>query len=1049
MDLARLALNNRAVTYFFGAILAVGGVGAFFGLGQLEDPDFSVKTAVVSTAYPGASPQEVEQEVTDRIELALQELPEIDNLESYSRRGLSSVIVNIKSEYWSDRLPQVWDKLRSKIRDVEDSLPPGVQQPIISDDFGSVFGFQLAVTGDGFSDAELEQYAKDIKKQLSLVKGVARVDLWGSQTKVIYVDVAQQRLSEIGLSVESFTSTLNQQNMVVDAGSLDLQDNRYPIVPSGQYQSPEDISDLMIRPSLTDEAGQLHKTGRSDELIRLGDVAQVREGYAEPPMTLMRFNGEPSVGISLTNVAGVNVVAVGQAIDARLKQLTAVLPVGMEVHKVHWMSDVVEQSVSSFLISFAQAVAIVLIVITIGMGWRMSVIIGTALVATILGSFILMSIFGIDLQRMSLGALIIALGMMVDNAIVVADGYLVRRQQGMSPEEAAIAAAGKPSMPLLGATVIAVMAFYPVFASVEDAGEYCRTLFSVVGIALLFSWLVSMTITPVQCVDQMRDVKGAGGEGNDAFDTPFFRGYRSLLRGAIGARWLTIGVMLSLLVVAVLGFGNVKQLFFPDASMTKFMVDYWAPEGTRIQQVAADLRSAEDKLLDDERIDSVASFIGSGPPRFYLPVDPESPYQSYGQLIVNVKDYEDIDDLINELDPWFRQQFPNAEVPMRKYGVGPSYSWKLELRISGPEGADPGVLRELADQGVAAVSNSPLSGITRVDWRQRTQMLVPEYDQKRARWTGISRENVADTTKRAFDGRVVGQYREGDDLIPIVVRHEDEARTRVSGLDTLQVSPSMSTETVPLAVVTDGIMVEWEDPMIWRRDRRRTITIQSNPVPGVTFPSLRTDVLPAVDAIELPPGYSLEWGGEQEGTVDAQASLLPGVVPAVVIVLFVIVMLFNAFRPMLIIIATIPFALIGISGGLLLFNTPFGFLALLGAMSLAGMMIKNAIVLLDEVNANLDLGQGQYDAVVNAGTSRLRPVMLAAATTVLGVVPLLPDLFWVGLAVTVMAGLSFGTVLTMILVPTLYATFYGVRRDKEDEKAVVEVADGEPGVQGT
>lgn len=1034
MDLARLALDNRAVTYFFAAIVAVGGIASFFSLGQLEDPEFTVKTAVVVTAYPGASPEEVELEVTDRIELALQELPEIDYLESYSRRGLSSVTVNIKPEYWSDRLPQVWDKLRSKVRDVEGSLPPGAQRPTISDDFGDVFGFQLAVTGDGFSDAELEGYAKDIKKELSLVEGVARVDLWGVQPKAIYVDVAEQQLAELGMTDQSIVNTLKQQNMVVDGGALDLQDNRFPIAPSGQFLTPAAIADLMIRPSVVDEVNQMAagggQGGRSVELIRLGDIARVREGYSEPPQTLMRFDGEPALGISITNISGVNVVTVGQAIDARLQQLVNELPVGLEVRKVHWMSDVVDQSISGFLISFGQAVAIVLVVITVGMGVRMAVIIGAALVATILGSFILMSVFGIDLQRMSLGALVIALGMMVDNAIVVADGYVARRHKGMSPEEAAVAAAGQPAMPLLGATVIAVMAFYPIFASVEDAGEYCRTLFSVVGIALLFSWLVSMTITPVQCVDQMSNVKSSGGDG---FDSPFFRRYQTLLHAAIKARWLTIGMMLSLLVIAVLGFGNVKQLFFPDSSMTKFMIDYWAPEGTRIQQVAADLKAVERKLLEEERIDSVASFIGAGPPRFYLPVDPESPYQSYGQLIVNVKDFREIDDLIAELGPWFEQNLPNAKVPMRKYGVGPSNTWKFEVRISGPADADPAVLRSLADQGVSVLRASPLAGVSALDWRQRTQVLIPQYDQKRARWTGVSREDLAQTTKRAFDGRVVGLYREADDLIPIVLRHTEERRVQVGDLQTLQVTPAMSTEPVPLATVTDGVMLEWEDPMIWRRDRRRTITIQANPVPGETLPSLRASVLDDFDAIELPPGYTLEWGGEHEDTLAAQASLLPGVVPAVVVILFIIVMLFNAFRPMLIIIATIPFALIGITAGLLLFDTPFGFLALLGAMSLSGMMIKNAIVLLDEVNLNLDRGQSRYDALVNAGTSRLRPVFLAAATTVLGVVPLLQDVFWIGLAVTVMAGLTFGTILTMILVPTLYATFFHVKRG-EDEK---------------
>ncbi len=1031
MNLARLALKYRAVTYLFTAIVMLGGIGSFFSLGQLEDPDFTVKTAVVMTSYPGASPEEVELEVTDRIEQVIQELPEIDSLESYSRRGLSSITVNVKAEYWADRLPQVWNKLRSKIRDVEASLPPGVESPNIFDDFGDVFGFQLALTGDGFSDAELEAYAKQMKKELSLVEGVARVDLWGDQQRAIYLDVTRQQLSKIGSSPQSYISVLNQQNMVVDGGSLNYKDKRYAIAPSGEFGSSKEISDLMVQPSGKDNLIESLTDGHNSGLVRLGDLAPVSEGYLEPSLNIMRYNGAPVIGVSITNAAGTNVVQVGQNIDARLSELVAELPVGLEIERVHWMSDIVDESVSGFLVNFGQAVLIVLVVITLGMGWRMAIIIGTALVATILGSFVIMAMLDIDLQRMSLGALIIALGMMVDNAIVVADGYVTKRKQGMSAEQAAIEAASQPSMPLLGATLIAVMAFYPIFASAEDAGEYCRTLFSVVGISLMFSWVISMTITPVQCVMQLKDIK-ADSDATETNDSKFFRSYKALLRGAINARWITVGSMVSLLVVAVISFGNVQQLFFGDSSMTKFRVDYWAPEGTRIETVSNQLKLAEAQLLGDARVDSVTSYIGSGPPRFYLPVDPEAPYQSYGQLVVNVKDINEIDGLMAELGPWLEVNFPDAEVPLRKYGVGPSFDWKVEVRISGPANADPATLRELGEEAAELVRQSELADITRTNWRQRTQVIIPEYDQKRARWVGISRDDVARTTKRAFDGTTIGIYREGDDLIPIIARNSAEARRHVGDLENIQLVPMLGTKAVPLSAVTDGIEMEWEDPMIWRWDRRRTITVQSNPIPGVTPNELRNDVLTAIESLEVPPGYKVEWGGDFEGTTDAQKSLTPGMIPAVIIIIFTIVMLFNAFRPLLVIMTIIPFTLVGITGGLLAFDTPFGFLALLGAMSLAGMMIKNAIVLLDEVNLNInERGQKPYDAVINAAVSRLSPVGLATATTVLGVIPLLQDIFWVGLAVTVMAGLTFGTVLTMIMVPTLYAIFYRVKKDED------------------
>lgn len=1024
MNLAAIAIKNRAVTYFAAVLLFIGGAASFFQLGQLEDPAFTVKTASIATTYPGASPAEVELEVTDRIELALQEMAEIKYIESNSRAGLSLIKVEIKPEYWSNRLPQVWDQLRRKIRDVEGSLPPGAGRPDVGDDFGDVFGFQLAITGDGFSYAEMEDYAKQLKKELSLVDGVARIDLWGAQRKVIYLDVSQTQLAQLGLTEENVKKTLQIQNAVVDAGSVDLTSKRLRISPTGAFLTPTDIGNLTIQPNVVDTV-QASSAERGGQVIRIRDIGTVREGYAEPPFQLLRFNGRPAIGISIANASGINIVDMGRAVDARLQELIGNLPIGIEVNKVHWQSDIVSEAVDGFLISFAEAVGIVIVVLTIFMGWRMSMIIGFALVFTILASFILMAVFGIDLQRMSLGALVVALGMMVDNAIVVADGYVVRIQQGMDREKAAVEAANLPAWPLLGATVVAVMAFYPIFASVEGVGEYCRTLFTVIAISLLASWIISMTLTPIQCMDMLK--ASGSGEGKDPYDTKFFNVYRGMLSGPIKARWVTVAVMAGLLVAAVVGFGHVRQLFFPDSSMTKFMVDFWTPEGTRIGKVSTSLEQAEKRLLADERVDSVGTFVGSGPPRFYLPVEPEQPYASYGQLIVNVHDQKQIDSLIDEFRPWFKENYPDALPVLRKYGVGPSNTWKIEVRLSGPAEADPSLLRKLAGQVTAVIDDEPLAAYSRTDWRQRVQKVVPQYNQERARWASVTRDDLAKTTKRAFDGSTIGLYREGDDLVPIILRHVEEERQNVSGMDVLQIQPDLTTNTVPVAQIVDGIVTEWEDPIIWRRDRRRTITVQSNPIPGTTAPTLYKSIVGKVDAVELPPGYTLEWGGDFESSRDATASLVPGIIPAVAIMAFIIVVLFNAFRPPLVILLLIPFVIVGISAGLLAFDVPFGFMALLGAMSLSGMMIKNAIVLLDQINIELEAGETRYEAVIKSGLSRLRPVMLAAGTTVLGVIPLLQDVFWIGLAVTIMAGLTFGSVLTMILLPVLYSILYRIQ----------------------
>ena len=1019
MSLAEFSVRNSKFVWFAVIMMTLGGIASFFSLGQLEDPEFTIKTAVITTVYPGASPEEVELEITEPIELKLQEIKEIDYISSESRAAVSTIKVEIRAQFWSDELPQIWDTLRRKVRDVESQLPPGAHRPAVNDDFGDVFGLLMAMTSDGFSYAELDNFADDFQRELSLVDGVGRVELWGTRDRAIYLETREETLAALGVSAQTLLNTLQTQNKIVDAGHVDIDVYRMRIAPSGTFDSPQDIANLVVNPSGLDavQSGQRSST----ELLRLGEVAQVKEGYVDPPATLMRFNGLPAIGISVSFQSGVNVVSVGDAVAQKVSELADRLPIGIEVERVHWQSDDVNLAVSSFLISLAQAVAIVLIVLTLAMGPRMGVIIGSGLILTILATFIPLAMLDIDLQRMSLGALIIALGMMVDNSIVVADGATVRMSRGMSREEAAIDAANRPAISLLGATFVAVMAFYPIFASVESAGEYCRTLFSVVGIALLVSWLLSMTVTPLQCVARLPDPK----EGQSSnFDTGFYALYRRVLAAAIKVRYLTISVAVGALVLAIIGFGSVTQLFFPTSSMTKFMIDFYGPEGIRIQAVSKAVTQIEERMQDRDGVTGVASFIGAGPPRFYLPVDPEGRNQSYAQIIVNVEDYRNIPEMAREISLWMAENLPEVTAFTRQFGVGPSNTWAFETRIIGPAEAEPEVLRSIGDKAVSILDKHRWTKVVRTDWRNRVLTTVPAYDQDRARWTGITYEDLGNTTKRAFDGRTVGLYRDGDELLPIIVRPSEDDISAVDNIELLQLQSPFSVQSVPLAQVVTAVDVRPEDPIINRRDRRRVLTVQANPIDSVTLPSYRADVLAEFEALaaDLPVGYSLEWGGEYEDTVSAQSSLAPGLIPAVSVMALIVVGLFNSYRRPLVIFLTIPFVLIGIVPSLLLTNTPFGFVALLGGMSLAGMMIKNAIVLIDEINDNLNDGQDPYDAILNAGASRLRPVVLAAATTVLGVIPLLPDVFWVGLAITIMGGLTVGTMLTMILVPVLFAT---------------------------
>lgn len=1008
MNLTEFAIRNKVVMLFSIKLLILAGVFSFFSLGQLEDPEFTVKNALVLTAYPGATAEEVEQEVTDRIENALQEMPELSSLHSRSTAGLSLIKVEIKKEYWADRLPQVWDKLRRKVGDVQRELPYGVGETQVIDDFGDVYGLMLGITGDGFSYAEVDDYVKELQKEISLLKGVARVGLWGNQQEAVFIDISASKVASLGISDTTISNLLTSQNMVVDGGHLNSGNYRLKVNPTGEIKTPQEIGDIVIH-------GQ--SSSNSSEFIRIRDIATVTEGYIDPSEALMRLNGKEAIVLSVSPLSGINVVEVGERVAAKLKQITKTLPVGLEINQIHWQSDVVDESVNAFLINFAQAVLIVLFVLTLAMGWRIGVVIGTALILTILATFMLMAVFGIDLHRMSLGALIIALGMMVDNAIVVAEGYVVKIQKGLSKKEAALQSAKAPSMALLGATIIAVMAFYPIFASVESAGEYCRTLFIVVAISLMVSWVISLTVTPLQCMFMLNaDIDSNNKEGK------LLSFFRLSLETALKHRAITIITVIALLGVSLATFDNVKKIFFPSSAMTKFTIDYWAPEGMRIQSTSEGLKLIEKKLLADDRVNTVSTFIGKGTPRFYLPVDPENPNSAYGQIIVNMHSFDDIDTTVDEMQTWLAGNVTDAMTRVRKYSVGPAITWRFEARFIGPANADPAVLRELAAEGMDILHRSPLAREVSTDWRQQVLEVVPEYNQVKGRQSGVSPADLAKTTKLLFDGYTIGVYRKGDDRLPIIVREKHNPQN-VGNLEALQISPTGNSSSVPLGQVTDKISTQWVNPTIWRYNRHRAITVQASPV-DVTVVKLRASVVEEFNQIELPQGYKLVWFGEHKNTIDSQASLLPGVVPAVAIILLILVALFNAIRPMVIIMMIIPFVMIGVSFGLQVSGAAFGFVTLLGVMSLSGMMIKNSIVLVDQINIEKAEGKRVYQAIVDATISRIRPVFLATATTVLGVIPLVSDVFWQGLAVAIMAGLTFGTLLTMILLPVFYSIFY-------------------------
>lgn len=1040
--LVEFGLEYKAVMALVTAIIVIGGLFSFSSLGRLEDPPFSVKTALVITSYPGATPEEVEQEVTDRLETAIHQMPQVKHIYSMSREGLSYIKVDIKDRYWSKDLPQVWDELRRKISDTTSTLPPGADTPRVVDDFGFVFGFLLAVTGEGFNYAELEDIAEKVQKQLYLVPNIARIDLWGVQQRVIHLDISNQKLSELRISPQTIYSLLNKQNMVVDAGSVDRGGERYPMHLSGEFKNPVEIEELIIQPKTNDliqDAVVKQKTKKNagetffqeiekneQNKFTLGDVAKVSMGFQDPPVKMMKFNGAPAIGIQIAGIEDSNIVEVGRQIDEKLRQLKAQLPIGIELHKISWQSDVVDESISGFVLSMIESVIIVLIVLLVPSGLRMGGIIGIGLILTILATFLYMYFMKIPLERMSLGALIIAMGMMVDNSIVVADAIGVNLRKGMDRFQAAVSAASVPALPLLSATVIAVMSFYPIYLSEGSTGEYCRTLFLIVGISLTISWFIAMLMTPQQCLWLLP--QAVPGDQKDEFDTPFFKGLRKAIEGILRYRVVSVCCLVGMLVISFISFQFVVKLFFPFSTRPQLMIDYWAPAGTSIHEVASKADVMEKQFRHADNVEAISSFLGAGPPRFYLPVDPEFMYSNYGQLLINFKSYKDIDPFIAKYSNWLQNAFPEALVRIRKYNVGPGDSWKFELRVLGPYDAPPAELRQIGVDLLADIRKSPLGTDWRLDIMNPVKMLKTEYDQRRARSVNISREDIANALKRGYDGMNIGLYREKNKLYPIQWRSiSQERKSLLSHLETLPIRGDYSVTSVPLSQVSDSSTFEWEEPYILRWDRQRQVAIQGSPLLTSTFSDLKKSVIQSIDSYPLPTGYSLFWDGEEDSSKTAQEQLIPGIVPTLIVILLCLVATFNDFRPIGVIFCTLPFAMIGITAGLLLFDVPFGFMALLGAMSLAGMMNKNIVVLLDACNESIANGADPYEAIVGAAVQRARPVMLAAGTTVLGVIPLLQDVFWVGLAVAIMGGLAVGSLLTLVAVPLFYTIIYGIK----------------------
>jgi multidrug efflux pump subunit AcrB len=1009
MKITEFCLENRTTTLFLAVIAIAGGLNAFNNMGRLEDPEFVIKDALVVTPYPGASAEEVEQEVSDEIEIAVQQLGQLFEVESRSSRGMSIVTVTIKDQFGKDLLPQVWDELRRKVSDAQPNLPPGAGPSVVQDDFGDVFGVFVALYGEEYTYAELYDVAKFLRREFLVVQDVAKVDIFGDQPEVVYVELDRGRISQLGLSPLAIVDALESRNIVSNAGRVNIGDDFVAISPTGLVDSVEEVGAIMI------------SGGAGESQIFLRDVAEVRRGYQEPPPNILRFDGEKAVGIAISTAQGGNVVTMGAALREKFYEIENRIPLGIDFGIVSLQSDSVTTAINGFVVSLLQAVVIVVVVLLFFMGLRSGLLIGFVLFLTIAGSFIFMSASGVLLERISLGALIIALGMLVDNAIVVVDGMLVRIQQGMDRSKAAVAVVKQTAWPLLGATVIAVLAFAAIGTSQDNTGEYTRSLYTVILISLLFSWVTAMTVTPLLCVMFLKAPNGEG-EAADPYGGKFYQVFKGLLKGSIRARWLTVAVVVAAFGGSLYGFGNLEQSFFPDSTRPQFMVDYWLPQGTRIERTEADVKTIEEYVRGIEGVTHVTSIVGQGAPRFLLTYTPEKQNSAYAQLLVDVEDSNQVDVISAEVQAHLEANYHDAVPQIRKFILGPGEPGKIQARFFGE---DLNVLRGLADQAEAIMHDHPNAFGIRQDWRERTMVVRPVIAQEQANLNQITRQMVSMTIMQAFQGITVGVYREGDELLPIILRAPDVQRLDVASIRNVQIWSPAAQRMIPLRQVVSDFETVFEDDIIFRINRQRAIVVLSDPRVG-EGPPLLNELRPQIEAIELPPGYRLEWWGEFRNSAKAKASLA-GPMPLFFMMMVVItVALFNSMKQTAVIWLTVPLAVIGVTIGLGATGQPFGFMALLGFMSLSGMLIKNAIVLIDEINLQSSQDKLPIDAVLDSAVSRLRPVAMAAATTILGMAPLFPDAFFVSMAVTIAFGLGFATVLTMVVVPVLYSIFYKV-----------------------
>jgi multidrug efflux pump subunit AcrB len=1045
-DIGKWALDNRKLVYFLIAVLMIGGVQSFRNMSKLEDPEIRVKQALVVTTYPGASAHEVELEVTDVLERNIRAMKEVDFVESRSMNDVSMITVSLSTLVKNKEIEQCWDLLRRKVTDVQNQFPEGAGHSVVIDDFGDVYGMFYALTSDGYSEQEMSDYARLIRREIQSIEGITRVNIYGEQKECIEIELYEDRMANLGVMPAEVLTTLQGQNKTVYSGYYETGNHRLRVSVSDRYKTVEDIENLLLQ-------------GHENDQVRLKEIARVNKKPEKPVRNAMRYDKQRALGIAIAAESGTDITQLGKKTEAKLQMLKETrLPAGIEYHKIFFQPERVNEAIGTFMLNLVESLLIVILLIMLTMSFRSGVIIGSSLLIVVTGSFLILNLFDGTLQRVSLAAFVLAMGMLVDNAIVIADGILVDLQRGKKRIEALTSIGKKTAMPLLAATLIAILAFFPIFLSPDTAGIYVRDLFIVLAISLLLSWLLALTQVPIMAKFMLK-VKPQK-ESEALFDSKSYRTLRKTLYWCLRHKTVTITITLILLLASVYAYRFLPKGFFPDMIYDQLYIEYKLPEGTNSEKVQADLSEVEDYLLSREEIRHVTTAIGASPARYNLVRSMAEPSLSYGELIVDFSTPKALVSNMQEIQDYLTEHYPDAYVRLKRYNL--MYKkYPVELQFNGP---DPAVLRNLTNQAMEIMRKSPVIGLVNTNWEPPAPTLLADYNQPEARAIGLSRQDVALSLLTVTGGIPASVFYDGLHSQNIYLKSVDKNGKPIESLENSPVFsmiPSLNKiidkqifqglmtgvvskedvlesllDAAPLSQVTNGIQIRWENPVVIRYNEQRAMRAQGNPVFGVSAEDARQSIVKEIEKMHLPEGYSYQWEGERKASAQSTQYLFANLPLGVILMIFILILLFKDYKKPLIIFCCIPLIAIGVIISMLIMGKEFGFVAIVGALGLMGMMIKNGIVLMDEISMQISEGVEPVKALLYSTSSRFRPVMMASLTTIFGMLPLVgDDLFGAG-AVTIMGGLLFGTIITLLIIPVLYALFFNIKVKESCEKFV-------------